>query len=156
MEALDKNKEKYLSPQALETYSPKFLNILNNILEETNYGLHLIYSQFRTLEGIGILSLVLKANGFTQFKIKKVGQDWDLDIPVEDMGKYKYVLYTGTETAEEKEIIRNIFNSNWDAIPASLRDKLQGSDEHVGISSNNFYGEIIKVMMMDGFLDPTN
>ena len=41
----------------------------NNI--EENKGLHLIYSQFRTLEGIGIFQLVLEANGFAQFKIAK-------------------------------------------------------------------------------------
>ena len=36
-----------------------------------NTGLHLIYTQFRTIEGIGMLKLVLEHNGFTQFKLKK-------------------------------------------------------------------------------------
>ena len=31
----------------------------------------------------------------------------------EDAGKPAFALYTGSETAEEKEIIRNIFNSDW-------------------------------------------
>ena len=30
----------------------------------------------------------------------------------EDIGKPTFALYTGTETAEEKEIIRNIFNGH--------------------------------------------
>ena len=38
------------------------------ILRE-NSGLHLIYSQFRTIEGIGVFSMVLEQNGFAQFKI---------------------------------------------------------------------------------------
>ena len=38
-----------------------------------NVGLHLIYSQFRTLEGIGILKLILEENGFFEFKIQKTG-----------------------------------------------------------------------------------
>jgi hypothetical protein len=148
LKLLEQHKETYLTPEALETYSPKFLNILSNIIEEQYIGLHLIYSQFRTLEGIGILALVLKTNGFTEFKIIKEGNTWKINIPIEERGKPTYVLYTGTESAEEKEIIRNIFNSNWDLIPESLRLELQGDEEHGSIASNNYYGEIIKVIMI--------
>ena len=141
LQFLEANKDKYLTPEALETYSPKFLNILGNIVDDNNKGLHLIYSQFRTLEGIGILSLILKANGFVEFKITK-DKEKLLDILPEDMDKPKFVLYTGTETVEEKEIMRNIFNSNWSVLPNTLRKQLQQ------ISSNNFLGEIIKVFMI--------
>ena len=113
LEKLDEYKDLYLTPEALEIYSPKFLNILSRVLDKMYKGLHLIYSHFRTLEGVGILSLILKANGFAQFKIAKRGADWILDMPLEDMSKPKYVLYTGTEKVDEKEVIRNIFNSNW-------------------------------------------
>ena len=116
LDLLSQNKEKYLSPEGLEYYSPKFLNILNRLLDPEYIGTHLIYSQFKTLEGIGILSLVLKANGFAQFKISKVGGEWRLNIKPEDMDKPKFILYTGTELPEEKEVLRNIFNSNWDAL----------------------------------------
>ena len=138
---LEKNSDKYLTPEALEIYSPKFLNILENLQDDRLKGLHLIYSQFRTLEGIGILSLILKANGFAEFKIVKTDK-WIIDIDPSDYGKPKFVLYTGTETPEEKEIIRNIFNSNWQTIPNSLREELEK------ISSNNYYGEIIKTIMI--------
>lgn len=56
----------------LNEYSPKFLKMLQNITNPDNKGLNLIYSQFRSLEGIGMMSLVLNANGFAQFKIKKI------------------------------------------------------------------------------------
>ena len=139
---LEENKETYLSPKALETYSPKFLNILENINDEDHKGLHLIYSQFRTLEGVGILKLVFEANGYAQFKLAKVDEQWKLNIKDEDKGKPLFALYTGTETPEEKEILRNVFNSTWKYIPISLAEELQA------ISSNNFYGEIIKVLMI--------
>ena len=58
------------------------------------------------------------------------------------MGKPKFVLYTGTETPEEKEIIRNIFNGDWEFIPPSLKSELEA------ISSNNIFGEIIKLIMI--------
>jgi hypothetical protein len=85
------------------------------------------------------LKLVLEANGFSEFKLKKTGDLWDI---VETGATPKFVLYTGTETAEEKEMIRNIYNSNWDLIPANLSEKL------TKIHENNFYGEIIKTIMI--------
>jgi hypothetical protein len=142
LKMLEDNKEKYLSPDGLAIYSPKFLNILENIQDPEHRGLHLIYSQFRTLEGIGILKLVLEANGFTHFKIKRVAEQWQIDIDEEDKGKPTFALYTGTETAEEKEIIRNVFNGTWNYLPSSLARQLQE------ISSNNMFGEIIKVLMI--------
>mgnify|MGYP003348019764 CR=1 FL=1 len=69
----------------------------------------MIYSQFRTVEGIGILQLIFDNNGLAQFKIKKNEKgEWVIDINEEDMGKPMYALYTGTEGVEEKEIIRNM------------------------------------------------
>ena len=139
---LELHKKEYLTPEALLTYSPKFLNILENIQDESHVGLHLIYSQFRTLEGIGILKLVLEANGFAQFKIRKVGDVWQLAMTDEELAKPKFALYTGTETAEEKEIIRNIFNGAWKYVPEGIASKLQP------IATSNMYGEIIKVLMI--------
>ena len=142
LKALDQKKEKYLTPEALQVYSPKFLNILENIQDEGHQGIHLIYTQFRALEGIGILKLVLEANGFTQFKIKKTGETWQLAIPEEDMGKPTFALYTGTETPEEKEIIRNVLNNAWKYVPETIVRKLKT------IAPNNTMGEIIKVLMI--------
>lgn len=133
----------YFSPEALETYSPKFLSVLENIKDPEHIGLHLVYSQFRTLEGIGLFSLVLDKNGFARFRIKKNSAgSWEMDIPEHDQGKPMYALYTGTEDAEEKEIIRNIFNGDWNYIPTNLADALKK------IANNNNYGEIIKVLMI--------
>jgi hypothetical protein len=134
--------EQYLSVDGLQKYSPKFLKILENIKSEENKGNHLLYTQFRTIEGIGILKLILEANGYSQFKIKKNGDNWEIVETEDEIGKPKFVLYTGTETAEEKEIIRNVYNSNWGFIPNTIRDEL------VKKSSNNFYGEIIKLIMI--------
>ena len=102
-----------------------FLSILSRVLDSNLVGSHLIYSQFRTLEGIGILSLVLNTNGFAQFRISKTGGEWRLNIKPEDMNKPKYIFYTGTELPEEKEILRNIFNSNWDALDTPETNSLK-------------------------------
>jgi hypothetical protein len=146
-EALDylkeeENKKRILSLEGLKTYSPKFLTMIENIEDPSHPGLHLVYSQFRSMEGIGIFALALEANGYAQFKITRTGAGWDLVTSDEDMGKPHYALYTGTEDSEEREIIRNIFNGDWKYIPNNIAAKLRS------ISNNNNMGEIIKVLMI--------
>jgi hypothetical protein len=133
----------FLIPDELVTYSPKFLHLLQNILDKQHVGLHLVYSQFRTLEGIGIIKLILETNGFSQFKIKQSSLgDWTIDMTPEEQERPCFALYTGTETPEEKEIIRNIFNSKWKNVPKSITEQLSTR------FTNNMYGEVIKILMI--------
>ena len=142
------NDPKYLSIGNLSMYSSKFTAILERILDDKNQGLHLLYSSFRTLEGIGILKLMLLNNGFAEFKLKKTSDgDWDIDETAvgADAGKPTFILYTGTESAEEKEILRNVYNGAWDVIPPIIAKKLEERDRD---GKKNIMGEVIKVMMI--------
>jgi hypothetical protein len=133
----------FLIPEELATYSPKFLHLLHNILDKSHVGLHLVYSQFRTLEGIGIIKLILETNGFSQFKIKQSSLgDWTIDMTPEEQERPCFALYTGTESAEEKEIVRNIFNSKWKNVPKTITEQLSTR------FTNNMYGEVIKILMI--------
>ena len=136
------NKSKYLSGPALAELSPKFQKILMNLIDEENKGLHLVYSNFRTIEGIGILRLMLLANGFAEFKLTRREGNWEIEEKEEDIGKPRFVLYTGTESAEEKEIVRNIYNGSWNLVPTNLAEQLRKQN------SDNLYGEIIKIFMI--------
>ena len=140
---MEEHSNDFFTPEALQIYSPKFLHILENIQDPEYQGLHLVYSQFRTAEGIGLLTQVLNKNGFTQFKIKKntLGL-WEISIPEVDQGKPTYGLYTGTETVEEKEILRKIYNGEWHDIPDSIGNVLKSKYR------NNNMGEVIKVFMI--------
>ncbi len=144
MDLMKRNEEEYFNPRSLAIYSPKFLKVLQKLQDPALVGLHLVYSQFRTLEGIGLLKLAMEANDYAQFRIRHnaATQQWVLDENPEDAGKRRFALYTGTESAEEKEIIRCIFNSEWDQVPSSIRDGL------LRISGNNFYGEVINTLMI--------
>ena len=144
LDQMKRNEEEYFNPRSLAIYSPKFLKLLQNLQDPKHVGLNLVYSQFRTLEGIGLLKMAMEANDYAQFRIKHntSTQQWVLDERPEDAGKRRFALYTGTESPEEKEIIRCIFNSEWDQVPSSIRDDL------LRISSNNFYGEVINTLMI--------
>jgi hypothetical protein len=67
---------------------------------------------------------------------------WEIDISEIDEGKPTFALYTGTETAEEKEIIRHIYNGEWNDIPESIGTVLKAKYH------NNNMGEVIKVFMI--------
>lgn len=138
------DESQYLEFNALQDLSPKFAKIIENLNDENNIGLHLLYSHFRTIEGIGILKLILLANGFSEFKIEKIDNTWKI-VGEDDqlaLDKPRFVLYTGTETTEEKEIIRNIYNGSWDYVPISISSMLKEKYE------NNIYGEVIKLFMI--------
>jgi hypothetical protein len=135
--------EEFLIPSKLKDFSPKFTEILKNLMDEDNVGLHLVYSQFRTVEGIGLLKVILEANGYAQFKIqKKSANEWVIDQKDEDKLKPKFMLYTGTETEEEKDILLKIYNSQWEYVPSSITKDFEG------IAENNHMGEIIRIIMI--------
>lgn len=138
------NGESYLINDNLQSHSPKIYKILENIRDENHRGLHLLYSQFRTLEGIGLMKAVLEMNGFAEFRIKKnpINNEWEIIENEEDAGKPRFALYTGTESIEEKEIIRNIYNGDWGVVPDTIVSRLKQ------MNPNNLYGEIIKLLMI--------
>ena len=140
VEFLKSNSDNYLK-ENLEQYSPKFAALLENIENEEHKGCNLIYSQFRTLEGIEILTLMLETNGYKELKIVKDRKgEFSFKNPIQK-GKM-FALYTGSETEEEKELMRNIYNSDWSYLPTKLSNELNK------INKNNLFGEIVKLFMI--------
>ena len=95
------------------------------------------------------MKLILEANGFVQFKLKnKIGQagknSREYEINIEELrNKPSFALYTGDEKEEEKNILRLIFNSEWDKISdKNLVEQLKN------LNDNNYYGEVIKCFMI--------
>jgi hypothetical protein len=60
----------------------------------------------------------------------------------EEWSRPHYALYTGTEDKKEKDIIRAIYNGDWNDIPGEISKKLKKKNH------NNNIGEIIKVFMI--------
>ena len=162
----------HTSTNQLNMYSPKFYKLLQNIMNVDNVGIHMLYSNFRTLEGIGIFKIILDYYGYTEFRIKKenVGSSdiykldfenpyytnrsfFDKSKPAITLaGRKFYALYTGKESVEDKEIIRNIVNGNLSKIPASLRDdivqRFYGGDYKRLQGKHNLYGELIQLLII--------
>jgi len=98
---LAKKKEEYLrdTPTGLQIYSPKMARLLENLKKSP--GKAIVYSTFRSLEGIGVFELVLQANGYEKL---------DLSNPKKNSTKPKYAIYSGMEDEDYKEKVVKIYN----------------------------------------------
>ena len=144
MRKLREKRDEYFSHENLQKYSPKMWSIIQNLKNPNNKGLHLLYSAFRTLEGIGIFKEVLIAQGYQEFQLAKTDGIWDFAPGFKLDNRPCFVLYTGTEDVEMREIMRNIYNGDWNPpnVPESISIQLRE------VASNNLYGEIIQLFMI--------
>ena len=121
---------RYLTEKALETFSPKMLKMMTNIKaslgEGDAYRNQLVYSFFRNLEGLGVFSAALEANGWQEYKLVKEANQW-VEDPALDPGKPAFAFYTGKEDAEQREYMRQIFNGGRfsDDFPPSLKASVE-------------------------------
>lgn len=148
IDVLGKRSSEYLDVRngSLAKFSPKYLTALLNINKQALSGKILVYTFFLRLIGLGIFSLVLQQSGkWAPFRIKKVNKQWELDTRPEDEGKWRYVFYSSDETQEQKDIYRDIINSEWNNLGADCAKLVRQIKE---IHPNNYYGEIIKMMMI--------
>jgi len=147
--------DKYLSPEALKSFSPKLLRMLENVKgsmgKDEKWNNQFVYSQFRELEGLGIFAAILDANGWQPYRIVKEEGVWKED-PSMDPEKPAYCFYTGgagvgledvtsekgTEAAtaikrgivnaEQREMMRQIFNEKYaDDFPPSLKQSVESA-----------------------------
>lgn len=123
--ALKASPEKYLSKDALKSSSPKMLKILTDLLKNIGEKKNqFIYSQYLSLEGLGVFAAVLEHNGFQEYKIKKTPAGWVEDPDLKE-GVPAYAMFVGGNE-EERELYRQIFNESYgDTFPQTLRDSIQ-------------------------------
>jgi hypothetical protein len=126
---IKENPNKYLSEAGLAIYSPKMLAMLRDIKQNIgttgNFRNQFVYSYFRALQGLGIFSAVLEANGFQPYKLVKEQGQWKEDPSMKE-GVPAFAFYTGDETVEERELYRQIFNAEYGgSFPQSLKDSIR-------------------------------
>ncbi len=146
LKKLEKNGHKFLQAdveEQLPKYSPKYNMIMSSILKSP--GNAFVYTEYKTLEGIAVLGIVLKSNGFTELKLKKDKDgdyiiDADFNDPEEKTKKRFAFWGGGTETSD---ILRKIYNNLLDELPVKIVKQIA----QLGLPNNNLYGEILQVLM---------
>jgi hypothetical protein len=120
--------DRYLSEESLKKFSPKMLAMLQdvkkNLGEPGKFNNQFIYSQYRSLEGIGVFTAILDANGFQPYKLIKKAGIWE-ESPDMKPGVPSYALFVG-EGGDERELVRQIFNQDYaDTFPQTLKDSIK-------------------------------
>lgn len=149
--SLDKTKPE---EEQLANYSGKFVEILKRI--DASPGSSLIYSQFVTIEGIGVFSIVLDTLGWAPFKL--TGPDTDLRFSEEteqsllrNPGQPRYIVYSGAESKTVRQTLINIFNTKLSSLNPKIIQTLTDSGLIDPVTrKGNYKGEICKVFMISG------
>jgi len=121
------NPERFLHEDSLKKFAPKLLAILKdlkaNMGEPTKFNNQFVYSQFLSLEGIGLFTAILDSNGFQPYKLVKKAGQWEEGDMKE--GVPAYALFVGGGD-EERELARQVFNQDYgDTFPQSLKDSIR-------------------------------
>jgi len=130
---------------ALETISPKFQAVLDRLTEAR--GPALVYSNFKTLEGVGLFSVALEAQlGYRKLDIVPTGGSWTLspETLTGTAENPRYITYTGDEDRAKRNILLAIFNGKWSKIPPALAAQIKEFTD----ADNNQTGKIARVFMI--------
>lgn len=109
--SLHRDKMIYLGKDMVGNYSVKMATILS-LLEESA-GPCFVYSNYVQLEGLGMFSIVLEANGYEVFDYHSINE-FNVDSfikPFTDKYRGRYVMFSGDEDAQTRKTIREWFNS---------------------------------------------
>ena len=165
MSGLKKDRAKYfnIASGALARYSPKYVEMIKNIRKSP--GLVLVYSYFLTMVGLNMFALALEETGeWEPFEIRKINKQWHLISGNPDANKLTsssksksssktkqkrpnyYVFYSGKENVEYRNIIKSIYNSQFDELDDTCRP-LRDSLKKLYSKDENLHGQVIKMMM---------
>ena len=140
-----KNADEYLRKD-LGLYSCKFAKAMENIRRSP--GSVLMYSQFKTVEGLAMFSEVLKAHGYAELTVH-IGKDTRLILDKDDYTKPKFVRFTGDNSPEESRALLDIFNSKIDTLPPQIKSTIEELIARLGIEAElNLYGKLVSVFMI--------
>jgi len=113
------------------------LKLLTNVeasMGKDEWSNQFVYSQYRELEGLGVLSAILDANGWQEYKIVKQANQW-VEDPTMDSKKPAYAFYAGSKSpddAEKREYMRQIFNGSYGRdFPPSLKASVEARGKKI-------------------------
>jgi hypothetical protein len=110
-------------------------------------GPALVYSQFKTLEGLGIFAAVLRASPekFLPLDIQKVGGEWAIPEPLMVADRPRYILYTGDQDAEKRKLLLQLYNADLASLPPKLAEQCKAL---LAGAEDNRDGRICRVFMI--------
>ena len=139
------NAPAYFAEGALANISPKFQAMIDRI--KTSRGPALVYSNFKTLEGVGLFGVALETQmNMRKFDIVPSDGSWDISPETRTAlpGTQFYIGYTGDEDRTKRKVLLDVFNGKWGKLPGNLAKQIK---DMTG-KENNLTGDVVKVFMI--------
>ena len=135
----------------LSEFSPKLHEMLQRI--QASKGSNLVYSQFKTVEGLGVLGIVLQANGYVPITLLgdkppfSFSPDTITHLQNPLCNKKRFITFTGEGSKERRQLTLDVFNGNLEKLPASMKTLLQRAGFE---KDRNLYGDLCWVIGITG------
>jgi len=127
----------------MKFYSPKFAEMLKDMNQSP--GTVLVYSQFRMVEGLGVLKAIMNRNGYVEINVVKNEEFGyileDIDVFDKKYDGKRYVVFNADRT--KTNILMNLFNGEFSLLPDNIRMQFSNID-----SIDQRYGKLVKTMMI--------
>jgi hypothetical protein len=130
--------------EKLHELSPKMHAIIENM--NKSKGPVMIYSAFRNVEGLFILSKILDHMGYEELILEKKKGTIGWVIKTKDLRKPKYLIFENNGDAEKMNILLSLFNSQFEQLPPGIQSQLE--NEYGLDTWTNMHGEFIKSIMI--------
>lgn len=111
----------------------------------------MLYSQFKEIEGHGVIQVLLRHKGWAELDCKKNKEEgvYELILP-KDLEKPMYISFTGDK--DKNKVLMDLFNSDFDKLPKGIQKQIEQIAEAKGIDNvektKNLHGEIVKMLMI--------
>lgn len=128
--------DKLVYGSTLPILSTKYEYMIQNILKtkEEKHGSNLVYSNYLSMEGLGIFTMILDMMGWKKIVIEESGTDLKFSKETveslaegPDGGTPRYIYFTGGEKNKVRKAAINVFNFNLKDLPPSLTKTLEDS-----------------------------
>lgn len=138
LQKLQAQGETYLTGPGLYECSPKLHTFLQDITKHTHVK-SLFYSQFRTVEGIKLVTLLLKQAGWIQIDFTADGQIINAKEVLDPKYDYKRFLVFGDKEKTDK--LLSLYNGDWKFLPKATQEQLKDFQD-------NFHGKLASLLMI--------
>ena len=128
----------------LEVYSPKFARILQNL--DSCAGTALLYTQFRSMEGIGLFTDTLDTHEWEPLNVVKSSSgSWKFAEPLRPItdGVKRYIVYPSER--DKATLLLDLFNGKWEGLPEPMLAELKKTGY---MESKNLRGSLVKLLMI--------
>ena len=133
--------------ETLETVlSPKFADIYKKIEEEK--GICMVYSDFKNVEGIQIMKLILEKQGICELNIEKKGNAYVFK-PKRGCKRY-FIHYGSSSDPELNKILLQISNNDFEDLEKNHKALFEGMKEEFNDIEKNIQvnGDIVKCVLL--------